>query len=397
MEKLKNLSIRKTIVLYLVIGLVAGFLGGALAMKVAEDAQQQIFYKYIDQEKYWDATYKQERNYEVKVAHVDKSDMTKQDNILSEVCDFFQTYSILVFSMSNMIAAVILFYRHKIAVPLAELAAASEMIGKNKLDFKITYTNRDELGRLCMEFEKMRKSLEVNNRRMWKTIEEEKALRAAIAHDMRSPLAVFRGYQEMLLEFVPEEQLDKEQIVEMLRAGMKQIERMEHFIESMRTLSRLEDRVMDYKEISLGSLAEQIAEIIRIYERDSGKKGTIVSAASGQLLCLDKEVVLEVADNLLANAFRYAVHEVHVELETEGEELQIVVSDDGDGFKEDIDKVAEAYYHSNPQDDLQHFGLGMYICRIYCEVHGGKLLVGNLKSGGAIVKALFSTTMQENS
>lgn len=396
MEKLKNLSIRKTIALYLVIGLVAGFLGGALAMQVAEDAQQEIWYKYIDDDKYWDATYNQGRNYEVKVARVDESDMTKQDNVLSQVCDFFVTYSILLFSMINMIAAVILFYRHKIAVPLAELAAASEMIGKNELDFKITYTNRDELGRLCMEFEKMRKSLEANNRRMWKTIEEQKALRAAIAHDMRSPLAVFRGYQEMLLEFVPEEQLDEEQIVEMLKAGMKQVERMEHFIESIRTLSRLEDRVMEYKEVSIDSLAGQIAEIVRIYERDSGKKGTIVTKTPGQILCLDKEVVLEVADNLLTNAFRYAGHEVYVEVETDGEELSISVSDDGSGFKEDIDKVAEAYYHSNPQDDLQHFGLGMYISRIYCEVHGGKLLVGNLESGGAIVKALFSTTMQEN-
>lgn len=396
MEKLKNLSIRKTIALYLVIGLVAGFLGGALAMQVAEDAQQEIWYKYIDDDKYWDATYNQGRNYEVKVARVDESDMTKQDNVLSQVCDFFVTYSILLFSMINMIAAVLLFYRHKIAVPLAELAAASEMIGKNELDFKITYTNRDELGRLCMEFEKMRKSLEANNRRMWKTIEEQKALRAAIAHDMRSPLAVFRGYQEMLLEFVPEEQLDEEQIVEMLKAGMKQVERMEHFIESIRTLSRLEDRVMEYKEVSIDSLAGQIAEIVRIYERDSGKKGTIVTKTPGQILCLDKEVVLEVADNLLTNAFRYAGHEVYVEVETDGEELSISVSDDGSGFKEDIDKVAEAYYHSNPQDDLQHFGLGMYISRIYCEVHGGKLLVGNLESGGAIVKALFSTTMQEN-
>ena len=29
-------------------------------------------------------------------------------------------------------------------------------------------------------------------------IEDERVLRAAIAHDIRSPLAIMRGYQEML-------------------------------------------------------------------------------------------------------------------------------------------------------------------------------------------------------
>ncbi len=31
----------------------------------------------------------------------------------------------------------------------------------------------------------------------------------------------------------------------------------------------------------------------------------------------------------------------------------------------------------------------MYISRLYCEKHGGKLLLENEKSGGAVVKALF--------
>ena len=36
--------------------------------------------------------------------------------------------------------------------------------------------------------------------RMWRMIDDEKALRNAIAHDIRSPLSILRGYQEMLLE-----------------------------------------------------------------------------------------------------------------------------------------------------------------------------------------------------
>ena len=82
---------------------------------------------------------------------------------------------------------------------------------------------------LCREFERMRGQLEENNRRLWQMIEDERVLRAAIAHDIRSPLAIMRGYQEMLLEFVPEDMLDQEKMMEMLRGGMLQIERDEPF------------------------------------------------------------------------------------------------------------------------------------------------------------------------
>ena len=49
----------------------------------------------------------------------------------------------------------------------------------------------------------------------------------------------------------------------------------------------------------------------------------------------------------------------------------------------------------NPQDDLKHFGMGMYISRIYCERHGGKLLIKNAADGGAEVEAVFKNYVSE--
>ena len=45
--------------------------------------------------------------------------------------------------------------------------------------------------------------------------------------------------------------------------------------------------------------------------------------------------------------------------------LVISVEDDGIGFVDTEEKVTEPFYHKNPQDDLKHFGLGMYISRIF--------------------------------
>ena len=66
-----------------------------------------------------------------------------------------------------------------------------------------------------------------------------------------------------------------------------------------------------------------------------------------------------------------------------------VDEDDGIGFVDNEEKVTEPFYHKNPQDDLKHFGLGMYISRIFCEKHGGNLKIYNARQGGAHVEALF--------
>ena len=49
----------------------------------------------------------------------------------------------------------------------------------------VSYENKDEMGTLCKEFEMMRSDLADNNRKMWRMIDDEKALRNAIAHDIR--------------------------------------------------------------------------------------------------------------------------------------------------------------------------------------------------------------------
>ena len=57
-------------------------------------------------------------------------------------------------------------------------------------------------------------------------------LRSAIAHDIRSPLSVLKGYQEMLTEYLPGADIDREQAMEMLAESGRQIERMDAFVET---------------------------------------------------------------------------------------------------------------------------------------------------------------------
>ena len=316
-------------------------------------------------------------------------EMTKKDHRISELCDFLQTYTILLLSISGSCLAVFLFYRNKLKKPIEELNRASRRIAESDLDFHIQYENRDEMGQLCLEFEEMREQLYQNNRTLWRMLEEEKALRGAIAHDIRSPLSVLKGYQEMLLDYLPDGTLSLEQGMEMLRESVKQTKRMDDFIDAMARLSSLEQRELRAEEIAAEELKQDIERELAILEAGTGKQVQLFVKDSQESFSGDKEVILEVLENLLSNALRYAQSLVEISLEIRKEELKLRVRDDGSGFSESAEEITKAFHQQNMKDSLKHAGLGMYVSRLYCEKHGGKLLLENKDGAGAVVTAVF--------
>ena len=389
MEKIRNLSLKKTILLYFVISLTAAFLLSGFTVHFARNMQNKIWEKYIDYADYTDVFQQYGKKYEIEISRPNQSQMNRLDHHLSEMCDFMETYSVLIFSIVGSVAAVFFFYKNKLKTPLQELKDALQMIADNELDFHVSYENKDEMGTLCKEFEMMRSALADNNRKMWRMIDDEKVLRNAIAHDIRSPLSILRGYQEMLLEFVSAESIKTEDVIDILQTGMYQIDRIEHFTENMRKMSHLEQRELQCSEIELSELAKKIEAEAAMLSKKESKLCKVERVQEQNIVKVDEELVMEVADNLLENAVRYAQKSIVLQIKKKDGFLIISVEDDGIGFVDTEEKVIEPFYHKNPQDDLKHFGLGMYISRIFCEKHGGNLKIYNARQGGAHVEALF--------
>lgn len=65
----------------------------------------------------------------------------------------------------------------------------------------------------------------------------------------------------------------------------------------------------------------------------------------------------------------------------------LTVEDDGKGFAgKDLEKAATVFYSS--ENEGQHFGIGLGICSILCEKHGGRLDVSNSKTGACVTAKL---------
>ena len=184
----------------------------------------------------------------------------------------------------------------------------------------------------------------------------------------------------MLIEYIPDKTIDTDKALEMLQAGMRQIERMDVFVETMRKMSSLESRELLRKEVTVGELGAEIQEEVDILAKD--KKVRLEVPVTEEIFIGDRAVILEVVENILTNALRYAESLIKIEVFLTKQELKVCVTDDGCGFMGAPEK-------GNMKDSLKHSGLGMYISRLYCERHGGKLLFENNAQGGAVVTAVF--------
>ena len=83
------------------------------------------------------------------------------------------------------------------------------------------------------------------------------------------------------------------------------------------------------------------------------------------MVSLDLEIVLQVFENLLSNAMRYADTAVSVACRTKGKKLLITVADDGKGFNSNALKIAtDPFYTTEKKSEGEHFGLGLNISKV---------------------------------
>lgn len=389
MDKMKrarqDLSLPKSLVLYIVIFVMLALVLSVMTNSICERAAEVIRMSYpASGEKYYLTNEQGERLGDGVYIGKEFVPLSPSDERTINLLKQIPLIAAPVYSALCIIAAALLFYRKKLRKPLAELRTASEKISNNDLDFSIGYDSKDELGRLVGSFETMRAMLANNFSEMWRQVEERKRLNAAFAHDLRTPLTVLKGYNEML------QASEHAQTKEIAVTMGKHLTRMEAYVNSMSNLRRLEDTRPEYKTVPLQQFVSSLQESAQILCIQNGKKLLMQNETVDCDILMDKTFVSQVCNNLIANAVRFAQTSITLSFSLQDDGLLLSVSDDGKGFdKKSIHKVTSPYF-TEETDRSEHFGLGLYICKLLCENHGGYLKIADV-SNGARVRAFFKT------
>ena len=317
---------------------------------------------------------------------------TDEDWRLHKIYSFIQRFTPPFLYSVFILAAVLLFYFTKLKTPLKVLTKASDRIAENELDFSLGYAGSDEMAKLCAAFEKMRSALDDNNRRMLHMIDERKQLNDAYTHDLRTPIAVLKGHTEMLAKYLPAGKLSEKEVLETVSIMSNHVSRLEQFVESMNTVQKLEDLSIQKEPINTEEFLGHLRESASILCQTSGLACEFDAPITANTRCLDAGAVIQVYENLMSNAIRFAKSKVTIRCEYKAGLFSVTVSDDGKGFSDkDLLKADKPYYSGEVQKQEYHFGLGLHICRTLCEKHGGTLQLENNPQSGAKITAYFST------
>ena len=323
------------------------------------------------------------------ILDIDNNNITWQPLSTWDTVVYYGSYAAMVglpvfYIAVGIGAAAAVYYRKKLRNPITQLQNGVERIQEDNLDFHIEYDGDDELGRLCCSMEKMRRELRQKHKALWESLEQRKLLNASVSHDLRTPITVLKGYLDYLEKNIPQDKLTEDMLFDTVSSMQGAVNRLELYVESVRDIEKIENIEIEKRSENVKLLLNELRSNVR---QLAGNKEIIISNdITVDKIQIDKGVFFRILENLLQNALRYAEKQVSINLSHKKDFLILTVKDDGKGFSAaDLEKATTVFYSNDKEK--QHFGIGLSVCKILCEKHGGLLYVGNQKEKGACVTA----------
>ena len=259
-----------------------------------------------------------------------------------------------LFVISGIIFASRIYYHLKLRKPIEELQNAITNIKENNLDISISSTSDDELGALCFSMEKMRTELRKSNKKMWELLEQRKTLNASVAHDLRTPITVLKGYLDYLKKSVPQGKLTNEALIETVSNMQEAVGRLERYVECVRDIENIENIQVQCCNEDVAKLCSQIEDDTHHLTTD--KKIVIANSMISKTVYIDKQLLFRVLENLLQNAVRFAEHQIDITIHEDGLFLYLCVRDDGKGFSSTVIERGAALLYTEEKEQ-GHFGM----------------------------------------
>jgi signal transduction histidine kinase len=231
----------------------------------------------------------------------------------------------------------------------------------------------DELGELAATINTMGADIH-------QMLDAKRGLLLAISHELRSPLTRARLNTELLPE-TPEVQPSREALLRDL-ALMRDL--VTGLLESERLASP--HAALQREPTDLRSLVREVLQELSA-SNPAAQRITLNVPTGLPLLALDRTRMRLLLRNLLDNALRHSADSPQppeVTISAHGQGVSLVVRDHGPGVDESaLPHLAEPFYRpdSARSRDTGGVGLGLYLCKLVAQAHGGSLSLRNAHPG----------------
>ncbi|MCW2121186.1 sensor histidine kinase [Flavobacterium sp. 7A] len=244
---------------------------------------------------------------------------------------------------------------------------------------------------LATMFNEMADILTTNIDKLKEVENLRRELIANVSHDLRTPIAIIRGYLETLQ--MKEDTITVEDRKRYIDIVSQSTVKLEKLVNELFELSKLEaNQIRPQKEpFIISELVNDISSKYQIIAID--KKIKIETYLSKELapVLADISLIERVIQNLLDNALKFTPEGGTISIITEkclNNTVKITISDTGIGIPEkDRERIFARYYRANNYTDLKNStGLGLAIAKKILDLHDSTLeLISAEEKGSSFI------------
>ena len=241
----------------------------------------------------------------------------------------------------------------------------------------VDVTNRDELGALAVNVNRMNDELQ----RLYKELEtasrHKSEFLANMSHELRTPLNAIIGFSQVLREGISGE------------INAKQAEYLDDIVTSANHLLALINDVLDLSKVEAGQVELQVApfslrdalergvSMVREQATTDGVQVALHANGGLDVVTGDERRIRQVIFNLLSNAVKFtpAGGLVDVSATQRNGEVTVSVADTGPGIAaEDLGRIFEEFQQTEAgARQREGTGLGLALSKRFVEMHGGRI------------------------
>ncbi|MDT8441579.1 MAG: ATP-binding protein [Desulfuromonadales bacterium] len=264
------------------------------------------------------------------------------------------------------------------------LQEASQQLAGGDHNIKVaSRVTGGELGRFAETFDTMARQLGLRERSLQEANRELEAFSYTLSHDLRSYLTRINLAGESLQE-VEGERLG-EQSLFFLQTILETCQRMDQLIATMLALAHVSQQTLQYQDVNLTSMAEEIAHQL---SRIEPERAFHLQIEAGLQVKGDQALLRVALENLLSNAFKYTrgKTETHICFRATQQNGRRVfaISDNGTGFNmTEAERLFEPFQRLSSSKSFPGFGIGLTTVERIIKRHGGEIWAEAIPGEGA--------------
>lgn len=277
--------------------------------------------------------------------------------------------------------------------PIKKLQIAAENIKEGNLDFTIDTVGaeQDEMNKLCVTFEEMRRRLKESAEEKIAAEQENKNLVSNIAHDLKTPITAVKGYAEGIIDGVAN---TPEKIDKYVRTIYSKANEMDTLINELTLYSKIDTNKIPYNFAKI-NVEDYFADCIEEIGIDLETRGIGLAyynyTESDVVIIADPEQLRRVVNNIVGNSAKYMNKTngfINVRIKDVGDFIQVEIEDNGRGIpQKDLPYIFDRFYRGDVSRNSATggSGIGLSIVKKIIEDHGGKIWATSKEDTGTVM------------